>query len=93
MSSEHMDDDSEMSAELAALGIAPEDLDSMLEGLAEDTAGLAALWQPTPGFVDRVTTGAMRRIADREAALAIADLFGLPIFTTKEMMTKKDTPQ
>ncbi len=91
MTSEQTDDDFDLAAELDALGIDANELDATLERLADDAGGFDEIWEPRPGFADRVTTGALQRIGDREAALALADLFGLAILTAKEMMNHKDS--
>ncbi len=69
-------DDLNVHDALAALGIDVDELDRELA--ASEQSGLpAGLWDPMPGFEERVQTRVAQRLRDREAAWMLAELAGL----------------
>lgn len=78
------DDALDVDAELAKLGMSEDDLDAALD--AGPPLGLGPLLEPDADFVARVARRAERRLADREAINALADLMAVPWLTLRTLL-------
>jgi len=87
MSTDREPGEFDLSSELAALGLGPEYIEQTLGHLGAADPD-EDCWEPEPGYLDRITRGTQRRVSDRDALLAVVDLFGLAFHTSKELMAK-----
>ena len=85
-------DDLDVDAALSELGMDLADLDREL-ALAESAGtGLpGGIWDPTPGFEERINERVAQRIRDREAMWVLADLAGLGWLTLKAVTDNEIT--